>query len=110
MLQGASPNLSEWSDKPTGEAVLAATNGSNAALVEAIKETHRHMEELYRQAGEGRLVSDGLNAARERASALTDALIKAQHLNEKLSDASEAFAPALGSSVRSTTYKESEEK
>jgi hypothetical protein len=56
-------------------------DGSNASIVEALKETDRHMEELYRQAGEGRIVSEGLNAARERASALTDALIKSQHLN-----------------------------
>ena len=62
----------------------ASVNGSNASLVEALKETDRHMEELYRQAGEGRIVSDGLNAARERASALTQALIQAKHLNDKL--------------------------
>ena len=60
---------------------FAATAGSSASIVEAIKETYRHMEELYRQAGEGRIVENGLAAARERANALTQALIRGQHLN-----------------------------
>lgn len=58
-----------------------AADCSNASILEAIKETDRHMEELYRQAGEGCIVTDGLNAARNRASALTAALISGKHLN-----------------------------
>ena len=69
-------------DKPEAQAPLPAWSGSNASIVEALKETHRHMEELYRQAGEGRIVADGLDAAQKRASALTDALTKTEHLNE----------------------------
>lgn len=64
---------------------FAASDGSNASIVEAIKETDRHMEELYRQAGEGRIVTEGLTAARERAGALTQALIQSKHLNADIS-------------------------
>ena len=68
-----------YTRETSGEASFAAPDGSNAAIVEALNETDRHMEELYRQAGEGRVVAEGLRAARERSSALTDALIKGQH-------------------------------
>ncbi len=54
---------------------------SNQSLVEAIKETDRHIEDLYRQAGEGRIVEKGLAAAAERVKLLTDALIHCSRLN-----------------------------
>ena len=46
-------------------------DGGPTFLIEALKETYRHIEELYRQAGEGR----GLLAARQRAKEITDAMI-----------------------------------